>query len=94
MTVLEHELGHVIGLADNNQAGDLMDTTLGLGVRRAPTSVDVTTAVRTPSAVNRSVAASRATVDAVLEAVASYSPGPESARPARISWPEPYTPAV
>ena len=36
LTVLEHELGHVIGLSDNNQAGDLMDITLGLGVRRAP----------------------------------------------------------
>ncbi len=37
LTVLEHELGHVIGLPDNDQAGDLMDITLGLGVRRAPT---------------------------------------------------------
>ena len=41
LTVLEHELGHVIGLADNAQAGDLMDTTLGPGVRRAPTEADV-----------------------------------------------------
>ncbi len=85
LTVLEHELGHVIGLADNNQAGDLMDTTLGLGVRRAPTAVDVTTAVGTPSAVNSSAAASRATVDAALESIASHSPGLESTRPARIS---------
>ena len=38
LTVLEHELGHVIGLADNAQAGDLMDITLGLGVRRSPTA--------------------------------------------------------
>ena len=41
LTVLEHELGHVIGLSDNAQAGDLMDITLGLGVRRAPTAADV-----------------------------------------------------
>ncbi len=41
LTVLEHELGHVVGLSDNNQAGDLMDITLGLGVRRAPTAADV-----------------------------------------------------
>jgi hypothetical protein len=41
LTVLEHELGHVLGLQDNAQAGDLMDTTLGLGVERAPTSADV-----------------------------------------------------
>ena len=38
LTVLEHELGHVIGLSDNTEAGDLMDITLGLGVRRSPTS--------------------------------------------------------
>ena len=38
LTVLEHELGHVIGLSDNTQAGDLMDITLGLGVSRAPTA--------------------------------------------------------
>ena len=41
LTVLEHELGHVIGLADNSQAGDVMDIVLGLGVRRAPTGSDV-----------------------------------------------------
>ncbi len=41
LTVLEHELGHVLGLPDNDQAGDLLDITLGLGVSRAPTSADV-----------------------------------------------------
>ena len=41
LTVLEHELGHVIGLSDNTQSGDLMDITLGLGVRRAPTAGDL-----------------------------------------------------
>ena len=41
LTVLEHELGHVIGLSDNAQAGDLMDITLGMGVRRAPTAADL-----------------------------------------------------
>jgi hypothetical protein len=45
LTVLEHELGHVIGLADNVQAGDVMDTTIGLGVRRAPASEDVAAVV-------------------------------------------------
>jgi large repetitive protein len=43
LTVLEHELGHVIGLSDNAEAGDLMDITLGLGVRRSPTAADLTT---------------------------------------------------
>ncbi len=41
VTVLEHELGHVLGLPDNDQAGDLMDITLGLGVRRVPSSLDL-----------------------------------------------------
>ncbi len=41
VTVLEHELGHVLGLPDNDQAGDLMDITLGLGVRRAPGGADL-----------------------------------------------------
>ena len=36
VTVLEHELGHVLGLPDNAKDGDLMDITLGLGVRRCP----------------------------------------------------------
>ncbi len=41
LTVLEHELGHVLGLPDNAQAGDLMDITLGPGVRRSPSALDV-----------------------------------------------------
>ena len=39
--MLEHELGHVIGLADNDLAGDLMDITLGLGIRRTPLAGDL-----------------------------------------------------
>ena len=42
LTVLEHELGHVVGLADNSQAGDLMDISLGLGQSRRPSRGDVT----------------------------------------------------
>ena len=41
-TVLEHEMGHVLGLPDNARAGDLMDIGLGLGGYRAPTETDVT----------------------------------------------------
>ncbi len=41
LTVLEHELGHVLGLQDNNQAGDLMDTTLGLGESRGISAADM-----------------------------------------------------
>ncbi len=71
LTVLEHELGHVIGLSDNNQAGDLMDITLGLGVRRAPTAADVTTTIRTLSTINS--LASKATLDAALDSFATDS---------------------
>lgn len=41
LTVLEHELGHVLSLPDDADPTDLMDTTLGLGVRRSPTAQDV-----------------------------------------------------
>ena len=54
--MLEHELGHVIGLSDNTEAGDLMDITLGLGVRRAPTSADLAAIVPASSTVVPAVA--------------------------------------
>jgi hypothetical protein len=44
LTVLEHELGHVIGLPDDAKAGDLMNITLGIGVRRDPSTSEVATA--------------------------------------------------
>ena len=43
LTVLEHELGHVVGLPDNATSGDLMDITLGLGQRRGPSAADLAT---------------------------------------------------
>jgi RHS repeat-associated protein len=41
LTVLEHELGHVLVLPDNSTPGDLMDITLGLGVSRSPSAADL-----------------------------------------------------
>jgi hypothetical protein len=44
LTVVEHELGHVMGLPDiDPQAhpGDLMDVTLPVGVRRSPSAYDI-----------------------------------------------------
>ncbi len=49
LTVLEHEMGHVVGLSDNAQAGDLMDTTLGVGIRRAPSAADLAAIVHAAS---------------------------------------------
>ena len=43
LTVLEHELGHVIGLPDNAESSDIMDISLGLGVRRSPAAADLAT---------------------------------------------------
>jgi hypothetical protein len=42
LTVVEHELGHIVGLGDVTGNGpDLMDETLGVGVRRDPSAADV-----------------------------------------------------
>jgi hypothetical protein len=57
LTVLEHELGHVLGLPDNAEAGDLMDITLGLGVRRLPSSADLTTVAGSSTATVRAMTA-------------------------------------
>ena len=40
LTVLEHELGHILGL-DDNAADDLMAVTLGASSRRLPTAAEV-----------------------------------------------------
>jgi CSLREA domain-containing protein len=42
LTVVEHEMGHVLGLRDTTLAGDVMHDDISAGVRRAPTSADVT----------------------------------------------------
>ena len=88
LTVLEHELGHVIGLSDNTEAGDLMDITLGLGVRRSPTAriwrrspghraprfrPRRPPSFRNPALLNGSVSGS--TVDAALASIWSTSLG-------------------
>jgi hypothetical protein len=44
LTVVTHELGHILGLADVSATflpDDLMDTTLPTGTRRLPTPTDV-----------------------------------------------------
>jgi hypothetical protein len=64
LTVLEHELGHVLGLPDNGQVGDLMDISLGLGVRRAPAAADVALVAQTMGAPGSSSLA-----EAVMDAV-------------------------
>ncbi|MGP0065709.1 MAG: hypothetical protein ACLQGP_19155, partial [Isosphaeraceae bacterium] len=79
LTVLEHELGHMIGLPDNDQAGDLMDITLGLGVRRSPTAADLT-AIAGPSITAVPIIDPRpvsgATVDAALASIADNGDAP------------------
>ena len=79
LTVLEHELGHMLGLPDNAEAGELMDTTLGLGVRRTPSATDLaamdssTTTVELvpqPSSPRSNDWVSPATVDAALAFIA------------------------
>ncbi len=49
LTVVEHEMGHILGLPDLDpaaQRNDLMDTTLAPGVRREPSAADVAAANR------------------------------------------------
>jgi hypothetical protein len=65
LTVLEHELGHVIGLADNDQAGDVMDTTIGQGVKRSPSRADVM-AITHISASTANIPVTDGPVDAAL----------------------------
>jgi hypothetical protein len=88
LTVLEHELGHVIGLSDNNQAGDLVDITLGAGVRRAPSSTDLaagsdlSTAVSVPQTESSAARAQNAVVDAALEAIVATNGNDDDLVPA------------
>ena len=47
LTVVMHELGHVLGLPDDSDltsAADLMDETLATGTRRLPSAADVAAA--------------------------------------------------
>jgi Ca2+-binding RTX toxin-like protein len=87
LTVLEHELGHVIGLADNTQAGDLMDVTLGVGVRRTPSAADLapvtqaSTSAVLPTVSGTTREALTSTVfDAALASMSSVSDRSELAR--------------
>jgi hypothetical protein len=41
LTVVSHELGHELGLDHSSQPGDVMDPTLGTGLRRLPTTADM-----------------------------------------------------
>src|SRR5204863_8404462 len=42
LTVVDHELGHVLGLDDlSASSGDVMDVSLAEGVRRLPVAADV-----------------------------------------------------
>ncbi|MGP0065792.1 MAG: hypothetical protein ACLQGP_19595, partial [Isosphaeraceae bacterium] len=85
LTVLEHELGHVLGLPDNDQASDLMDIGLGLGVSRAPTAADVAAIPGAPSIAvppsgshlaQISGPVSGSMVDAALESITGNSVAP------------------
>ncbi len=89
LTVLEHELGHVLGLSDNDQAGDLMDITLGLGLSRSPDGSDVMTiggastnpavvATRVPQPVLHHGSVSGATMDAALASIVGNDDTPDS----------------
>ena len=76
VTVLEHELGHVLGLPDNAEDGDLMDITIGLGVRRMPSSADLA-AIASSSATAGVVTASTPLSAAAVERSQPYpSNGP------------------
>ena len=65
LTVLAHELGHTLGLADLNTAGsdaDVMAESLATGVRRLPSARDVALVDAALGSMSVPVASSRATV--------------------------------
>ncbi len=79
LTVLEHELGHAIGLADNTSPVDLMDITLGLGMRRAPSANDVDLA-----RMSSLQSVSRATIDTALHSLGRGVEQPVAVAPAAM----------
>ena len=90
LTVLEHELGHVIGLPDNAKAGDLMEISLGLGARRSPTPADVVSTSR-PGTARLNGSVSGATVDQALSSIvgaAAVSAGTPARSIGPVSGPE------
>ena len=70
LTVVMHELGHVLGLNDVDPAtfpDDLMAETLATGVRRLPSAQDVTEVVAEQRLASKPVASSTAIAHAVFE---------------------------
>ena len=95
LTVVEHELGHTLGLGDivgNDPTNDLMDATLAPGVRRLPSAHDLASvSVPAPSRATTSHPASNVSIDAVLGAndlKALLTPVPTEVKTQQVSRPE------
>jgi hypothetical protein len=71
LTVVTHELGHILGLADVSALqlpNDLMDTTLPTGTRRLPSTADMKAmAMTSPPVATPATSASQSLVDLVTE---------------------------
>jgi hypothetical protein len=91
LTVVAHELGHVLGLDDNHTAGDLMNEFLPLDVRRLPAPGDLGKPSTVVTGTSRYNLASHSTAVTLLTSVSRQDLGGLLAGPLSgpVSWPAP-----
>jgi hypothetical protein len=84
LSVVSHELGHVLGLGDSENTQDVMGETLAPGVRRLPTASDVYASGVEPIAASSASAGALLTAPAPSTSLASHGDQDLAARLAGI----------
>jgi hypothetical protein len=83
LSVVAHEMGHVLGLADGHDTQDVMGETLAPGVRRLPGAGDLPAALSSPGAVPVTVAVTVG-LPALSTPVSNATPAPLALEPAAL----------